>query len=134
MKIKTGMQQLFLVLSLLFLHSCNYNAEGQISKNQKMNLIQAVENGKTDLVEKELKSGSDVNETDRSGRSLLLIATRNNDLSMAELLVKHGANVNQQDDIKDSPFLYAGAAGYLQLVKLYLAHGARFDIFNRYFH
>ncbi|WP_152616864.1 ankyrin repeat domain-containing protein [Flavihumibacter solisilvae] len=97
-----------------------------------MDIIQAVEKGKTEQVEKELQKGADVNTADKNGRSLLLIATRNNDLNMAELLVKHGANVNQQDNIKDSPFLFAGASGYLQLVKLFLGNGARFDVFNRY--
>ena len=119
------MQQLFLLLSFLFF-------QGQEAKAQKMNIIQAVEKGRTEQVGQELKKGADVNTTDKNGRSLLLIATRNNDLNTAELLVKHGADVNQQDNIKDSPFLYAGASGYLPLLKLYLANGARFDVFNRY--
>lgn len=126
------MQLLFLVLSVLFLQPCNSKVDGQVSKNQKMNIIHAVEKGKTEQVEQELKNGANVNTADENGRSLLLIATRNNDLQTAELLVKHGADVNQQDNIMDSPFLYAGAVGHLQLVKLYLANGARFDVFNRY--
>lgn len=98
--------------------------EQDILKSIKQNDLQAVEAA--------LKKGTNVNTTDETKRSLLLIATNNSNIEMAKLLLRYGADVNQQADNLDSPFLYAGASGQTELVRLFLNYGARFDIFNRY--
>lgn len=95
-------------------------------------IIALVKKNDTAAVAKALANGANVNTTDNSKRSLLLIATNNQQTEMVKLLVKHGADVNQQADNQDSPFLYAGASGQTELVQLFLENGARFDIFNRY--
>lgn len=99
--------------------------------NEK-DIVKAVKNDDIQAASKALENGADVNSTDSSKRSLLLIATNKSNIEMAKLLVKHGANVNQQADNQDSAFLYAGASGQTELVKLFLDNGARFDVFNRY--
>ncbi len=91
-----------------------------------------VKNNDLQSVKNLLANGADVNSTDNSKRSLLLIATNNSNIEIAKLLLKHDADVNQQADNQDSPFLYAGASGQTELVQLFLDHGARFDVFNRY--
>lgn len=125
------MNALYLLLTFLFFSTCHSETTMQ-TQNNPASLIEAVKKGQLNEVEAALKSGANVNTTDKQKRSLLLLATHANNLKMAQLLVSHGANVNQQDEIQDSPFLYAGASGYTPLVKLFLENGARFDVFNRY--
>lgn len=114
--------------------SC-YSTPTENSNTEIMNekdILNAVKNNDIQAVRKTLENGADVNTTDNSRRSLLLIATNKTNIEMAKLLVKYGADVNQQADNLDSPFLYAGASGQTELVQLFLNHGARFDVFNRY--
>ncbi|WP_334124257.1 ankyrin repeat domain-containing protein [Empedobacter brevis] len=114
--------------------SC-YSTPTENSNTEIMNekdILNAVKNNDIQAVRKALENGADVNTTDNSRRSLLLIATNKTNIEMAKLLVKYGADVNQQADNLDSPFLYAGASGQTELVQLFLQHGARFDVFNRY--
>ncbi|WP_353164862.1 ankyrin repeat domain-containing protein [Empedobacter brevis] len=114
--------------------SC-YSTPTENSNTEIMNekdILNAVKNNDIQAVRKALENGADVNTTDNSRRSLLLIATNKTNIEMAKLLVKYGADVNQQADNLDSPFLYAGASGQTELVQLFLNHGARFDVFNRY--
>ncbi|GEM51065.1 hypothetical protein EB1_08550 [Empedobacter brevis NBRC 14943 = ATCC 43319] len=114
--------------------SC-YSTPTENSNTEIMNekdILNAVKNNDIQAVRKALENGADVNTTDNSRRSLLLIATNKTNIEMAKLLVKYGADVNQQADNLDSPFLYAGTSGQTELVQLFLNHGARFDVFNRY--
>ena len=128
------MKKSLLLLPILFLSSCSVASDMDNSpvEQTQTSIIEAVKNGKYDLVEAELKRGVDANSKDQNNKSLLLIATEANDLKMAGLLTDYKADVNQQDNRQDSPFLLAGASGHTELVKLFLTKGARFDIFNRY--
>lgn len=128
------MKNFLLLLPILFLSSCSTASDMNNTpvEQTQTSIIEAVKNGKCDLVETELKKGVDVNSKDQNNKSLLLIATEANDLKMARLLTDYKADVNQQDNRQDSPFLLAGASGHTELVKLFLTKGARFDIFNRY--
>ncbi|WP_333485555.1 ankyrin repeat domain-containing protein [Sphingobacterium sp. SYP-B4668] len=126
------MHYIVLFFSLFFLNSCQADTDMNTSSIQQTALVEAVKKNQLVVVSEALKKGSDVNTTDKDGKSLLLIATQSNAIEMANLLVSYKADVNQQDRIQDSPFLYAGAAGHTELVQLYLLNGARFDVFNRY--
>lgn len=125
---------LILICLTTMFQSCHSNKSMEtIPSNMTANqIIKAVENNNTKVVEEALKKGLNVNMTDNKKRNLLLIATNNMHLETAELLIQYGANVNQQADNKDSAFLYAGATGQTELVQLFLNNGARFDIYNRY--
>lgn len=125
------MNMLLLLLSLILFTTCHTETAMHKPAGKEL-IIEAVVNKQPEVVASALNKGADVNSTDQSSRSLLLLATQANDVQMAQLLVSHGADVNQQDAIKDSPFLFAGASGSTELVKLFLANGARFDVFNRY--
>ncbi|MGU9938194.1 hypothetical protein F0358_07300 [Empedobacter brevis] len=125
---------LILMAMMTTVASC-YSTPTENSNTEIMNekdILNAVKNNDIQAVRKALENGADVNTTDNSRRSLLLIATNKTNIEMAKLLVKYGADVNQQADNLDSPFLYAGASGQTELVQLFLNHGARFDVFNRY--
>lgn len=125
---------LILMLMMTTVTAC-HSTPTEDSKIEIMNekdIVKAVKNNDFQSAKNLLASGADVNSTDSSKRSLLLIATNNSNIEIAKLLVKHDADVNQQADNQDSPFLYAGASGQTELVQLFLDHGARFDVFNRY--
>ena len=125
---------LILMAMMTTVASC-YSTPTENSNTEIMNekdILNAVKNNDIQAVRKALENGADVNTTDNSRRSLLLIATNKTNIEMAKLLVKYGADVNQQADNLDSPFLYAGASEQTELVQLFLNHGARFDVFNRY--
>ena len=122
----------YFLLFFLFSFTNACHSTMNTSQSDQNGIIEAVQNNQLKIVEAYLKNGADVNTTNKSRQSLLLITTLANNIPMAKLLVGRGANVNLQDDRKDSPFLYAGAAGHLELLKLYLKNGARFDVYNRY--
>lgn len=127
------MKTIFLNL-LIFLTSCQSTTK-QYTMSDSSNdpkIVKAVKSNDLEKTVELLDTGSNVNSTDASKRSLLLIATIAQNYEIAKLLVDYGADVNQQAVNLDSPFLYAGASGQTELVKLYLENGARFDLFNRY--
>lgn len=111
--------------------STTIDSSNSESENNQ-DVVNLVNKNDVAAVSKALENGANVNTTDHSKRSLLLIATNNAQVEMVKLLLKHKADVNQQADNQDSPFLYAGATGQTELLKLFLANGARFDVFNRY--
>ncbi|AHF14073.1 ankyrin repeat domain-containing protein [Niabella soli] len=125
---------LILVTAIISCHATLTDTDnrGQVPMEKK-DIISLVEKNDLQGVAAALANGANVNTTDNSKRSLLLIATNNRQTEMAKLLVKHKADVNQQADNLDSPFLYAGASGQTELVQLFLDNGARFDVFNRYY-
>lgn len=127
------MKALSIIISLLIITTCHSSPITPQTHSEIMkDIITSVKKNDLQAVEAALKNDANVNTTDNSKRSLLLIATNNSHLEMAKLLVKYKADVNQQAENLDSPFLFAGASGQTELVKLFLENGARFDVFNRY--
>lgn len=112
--------------------NCTASKDEKEMTIEERSILKLVQQNDVKAVETMLNNGADVNTTDGSKRSLLLIATNNQNVAMAKLLVKFKADVNQQSSNLDSPFLYAGASGQTELVQLFLDNGARFDVFNRY--
>lgn len=117
---------------LVSVTNCTASKEEKEMTIEERSILKLVQQNDVKAVETMLNNGADVNTTDGSKRSLLLIATNNQNVAMAKVLVKFKADVNQQSSNLDSPFLYAGASGQTELVQLFLDNGARFDVFNRY--
>lgn len=124
----------FFLLAFAGISACKAKSIHTQTKNtmQQKDIISLVKKNDIDAVKTALQNGANVNTTDESGRSLLLIATNDKNVEMAKLLVSFKADVNQQAQNMDNPFLYAGASGQTELVKLFLENNARFDLFNRY--
>lgn len=124
----------FFLLTFTSLSACETKTINAQTENvmQQKDIIKLVKNNDVNTVKAALQNGADVNTTDGSGRSLLLIATNDKNVEMAKLLVSYKADVNQQAQNMDSPFLYAGASGQTELVTLFLENNARFDLYNRY--
>jgi ankyrin repeat protein len=67
---------------------------------------------------------SNVDLTDRQGRSALAHASFNGHIEMAKLLLENGANANIHDKQERKPIHWASYVGYIDIVKLLVNHGA----------
>jgi hypothetical protein len=66
-------------------------------------LLDAVDDGDYDAVQRILTAGADVGETDKEGETALHHAVKNNDVDMVRLLMLHDADTNFVDDDLESP-------------------------------
>ena len=79
-----------------------------------------------------VNAGSDVNELDGQGRTLLFFAAGLNDgwdgrLDLATLLVELGVDVNKSDAWNRTPLMIASGSGESEIVDLLLSEGAHVD-------
>ncbi|MDD5175687.1 MAG: ankyrin repeat domain-containing protein [Sterolibacterium sp.] len=74
-----------------------------------------------------LQRGMDVNTTDRSGNTLLMMAARNDDHSMVEFLLRNNANSLIKNKYGDSALMLASLRGNLKSVIALVAAGAEID-------
>ncbi|MCR4623430.1 MAG: ankyrin repeat domain-containing protein [Alphaproteobacteria bacterium] len=81
------------------------------------------------LVKRLLKSGADVNASNR-GITALHLAAQEGYVEIAELLIKYGANVNASDDNGNTALLFAFNNKNLEIMNLLLDHGAKIDSIN----
>lgn len=90
-------------------------------------LFKAVEDGRTNRVEKLLKNGEDLNAYAENGLFPLWRAAANNDYEVAVLLLENGANANQATKVpplNSTSIAVPLQEGYLKMVKLLVEHGA----------
>ncbi|MDP2640134.1 MAG: ankyrin repeat domain-containing protein [Betaproteobacteria bacterium] len=72
--------------------------------------------------------GMDVNTSDTSGNTLLMIAVRENHAHMARRLLQLQAKVGARNQYGESALMLAAANGELELVKLFVAHDAEVNM------
>jgi len=85
------------VVSIAFLRivsGCQRQSEPTASKNEKVTLMMAANNGDLSQVQKLLREGSDPNEHTDSGKTALHYATQSKNVSVVKALIQAGANVN----------------------------------------
>lgn len=140
------MLRLGLLMFAITLSGCEGNAshlllseeqqaiEAENKEMGKLNLalLEAVNQGDHETIQKLLADGADINATDERGRTSAMIAVHTDQLDVFQLLVEHGANINIRDNRSDNPLLYAGAEGKLEFVKAAIAAGADTTITNRF--
>ncbi|HEY9704877.1 MAG TPA: ankyrin repeat domain-containing protein, partial [Allocoleopsis sp.] len=61
------------------------------------NLINAVNSNNLELVKKLISQGENVNQTDNSGNSLLIVSSANGHAEMVKLLLELGADIHAVD-------------------------------------
>lgn len=91
-------------------------------------LFAAQQNRTADVIEL-LRRGMDVNTSDRTGDTLVMIAARNGNNELLDFLLRNRANTSKQNKYGDSPIMAATMQGHVDTVKRLLDAGA--DIHNK---
>lgn len=93
-------------------------------------LMEASENGETEIVADLLKHGADMNAPDSDGNTPLGFACGNGHYKIAHMLLKHGVRVNIRNNQGSTAFLSACTVGQKKIVKLLLSYQADFRLTN----
>jgi len=83
--------------------------------------------GDLPAVEDALKSGEDVNDLDRDGRTALFQAIVDGQFAIAKVLIQQGANVNARDKSLETPLHFAAREQQVELGQLLLDNGAEIN-------
>ena len=114
-------------INLLLDHGANPQAKMQVGGQIPATpLLLATIQGETEAVAAFLARGSDVNEPDEQGMSLLADTATSNDTAVARLLLARGAKVDAVDELSMTPLMHAASVdfGDTAMVDLLLASGA----------
>lgn len=104
---------LYLLLILIqsaavsYLEASSTACSSILINHQDVPIIKAVQSGDTKKVESLIKSGIDVNASDKEGRTLLMIAACTGNIKMLDLLISKGARLESYDDSGNTAFMYA---------------------------
>ena len=80
------------------------------------------------MVEKLIKSGAELDITDKEGWTSLYLAARNGHFEVVEKLIESGAVLNSQDRYGETPIHIASQTGHLEVVKKLIESGANVNI------
>ena len=116
-------------LTVLFMGNTIAN---ETKDSMQDHLLAAAAQNQSEIVQRLLAAGVDIETRDTHGSTALLLATHANAAEVARILIESGADVNAMDNISDSPYLYAGAEGRLEILRMTLKHGADLASVNRY--
>lgn len=108
--------------------------EGEVARIQDqlhLELIEAVNAGKKEEVERLLNAGVNVNTTNKYGDTLLHLVAINGSQQVADLLLARGANVDSTDKNGQTP-LYKALSYSKKIVRILLANGAKVDVADPY--
>jgi len=91
-------------------------------------LKNAVQQGKTEIVQMLIDAGVDVNMRDDVGSTRLHDAVYFGKPEIARMLIEAGADVNVQDEDGNTPLHWAADYGEVKIAKILIGAGARKDI------
>jgi ankyrin repeat protein len=96
-----------------------HTAKGTVSP-----LVSAAPAAPSDLIAALIDRGLDINATDSSGRTALILAAQNGRAQTVSLLIAHHANLNHQDSLHHSALMKAARYGHADIVKQLIGAGA----------
>ena len=96
-------------------------------------IFAAISDNKIDFVKYLISSGSDINVTNKSGVTPLLLAIEKNNLNIVKLLLLCGVDINYENDEHYNALLHATSFGHFEIVKLLVKFGVDLD-FKYYKH
>ncbi|XP_062498833.1 poly [ADP-ribose] polymerase tankyrase-1-like isoform X2 [Corticium candelabrum] len=91
-------------------------------------LMQACLNGNKEMVELLLRSGSDVNKTDKGGWTALHHAANDNLSKVVPILLENGCDMNKKDNIGWTTLHYAAIDNHSNVVRILLENGCDINI------
>lgn len=95
-------------------------------------LCNAAEEGRIDIVESYIRSGSNIHEFGFSGRTPLIEAIYNEKIDVVKLLIKAHVNVNQPDESGTYPIIAAAIKNSEAMSVLLIKSGAQINQKNKY--
>lgn len=100
------------------------------SRNQKLRFAASTNN--TELVQKLLASGADVNSSDEFKRSPLHLAACRGYVDVVKMLLRHGANPNIKDTLGNTPLHLAACTNHIEVVMELLDAGTDVSSNDKY--
>lgn len=98
-------------------------------------LLKAAESGNANEVQALVSQKADLETTDDSGKTPLIIASERGHIQVVAFLLKQGANVNAAATINDFTALMGAVNGeHVDAIKVLLSSGANINAKNRYGH
>lgn len=95
--------------------------------NKSTFFYQGIRNGSIEECRQLLNSGVDINTTDNTGQTALMIAAKSNHLKLAKYLIKNGASVNMSGVSGLTALHYAALENHHQMARLLLENKAKVD-------
>jgi uncharacterized protein len=114
----------FAVTAALFVSAATIGAQNRMDPDGTTPLHWAVHRNDLKAAANLIRTGADVNATNRYGVPPLSLAATNGDVAMLELLLKAGANPNAAQSEGETVLMTAARTGVPGAVKTLLAHGA----------
>ncbi|MCF6354102.1 MAG: ankyrin repeat domain-containing protein [Candidatus Polarisedimenticolaceae bacterium] len=109
------------LILLLFLSACGEPDRPSLA------LYPAIERGDIAQIERHIKWGADLNQTNPDGSTPLHVAAKAGRWVVVKLLLKHGADINILDGEGHTPLYNAVMAGRTQVAEMLIKHGAKLD-------
>jgi len=95
-------------------------------------LVEAVQKGNQQELERLLRNGADVNVRDGNGNTPLASAVLLGDVEAVRMLLDHGADVNARGSFGTPPLILASMAGSSEIVRMLLNKGAAVNVRGRH--
>mgnify|MGYP001551172866 CR=1 FL=1 len=109
--------------------------KADVHQQRKLGLVSpialAAAMGFTEIAEKLLDAGADINLKITSGYTPLHHAAAFGNVDTVELLIKRGANINMDNDAGDSPILLAAKENQMEVMEVLAAYGADLEDRNK---
>jgi uncharacterized protein len=90
--------------------------------------MQAALNGHEDTVTQALETGTDPNQTDEDGRTMLMVSAFNGHTATVDRLLKAGTKVDTQDLLGRTALMYASTGTQIPTIELLLDHKAKVNL------
>lgn len=116
------------IVTLLALLSATGSSVMAMEETKVNNLIEAVEAGKKEEVEKLLQQGADINQLNKYGLTPLMLAVATKQKDIVKFLIEKEADLNiQQKETDDTALTSAVTRGYTEIAKL-LINAPKIDL------
>jgi ankyrin repeat protein len=90
-------------------------------------LMNAIQNGNTELVELLIKNGAEINGKSKDGETALMYAAQNGNTELVARLIKNGAEINGKSKDGETALMFAIFENHTEIVELLIENGANIN-------